>query len=728
MQYLCHRNRKVFYLNLIYKFMRTFLHSHLWISFLLMFGFGVIQLSAQSTSSSRRFSYRDLSSEFIQSDEARRIGDQILLYQRNTGGWPKNIDMSRELSEDEREQVKKDKTKTTDSTIDNGATTQQMYFLAGLYQTTLQPRYKEGFLHGLDYLLSGQYENGGWPQIWPGSHGYHLHITYNDNAIYNILKLFQAVIDEDFPYGGDLVDDAMRGRLKKSFDLAIECILESQIKVNGKPTVWCQQYDEKTLLPASARAFELPSYCSSESAPLVRLLMSLPDPDKRVKEAVHAAMKWFDTYKLTGLRYTRSQKGSGGQANARLYEDPEARPIWARYYDLQYSEPFVCDRDGLPRRRLEQIGTERRNGYKWFDTAPASLYAQYNEWADKYDKKHKLRISLDTPGANKTGKIDLYRKPAIKLSDFDVVVKAGESIQKAIEKAPDQPEKPFKIFVKNGIYNQKVIIDKPNIVLVGEDKDSTRIFLAETSKTIQVPEYRGKKIPMGVIVLMEEADHCLISNLTVYNNYGTTVEPTTAHQMAIFGRATHTIILNCNVWSDGNDALALWAPEGNGMYYHADLELRSPGVDFLCPRGWCYVTRSKFIGDGRAMIWHDGRGDMSKKLVIKDSEFDAKNPTILGRYHHDHQVLMLNCHLSQRIMDTNIQYAYTDKVLDPCPWGNRVYFYNCTRQGGHGNWMDNNLDQAEGKPFYHTVTAQWTFNKKWDPEQEIRDLWYVVAY
>ena len=32
----------------------------------------------------------------------------------------------------------------------------------------------------------------------------------------------------------------------------------------------------------------------------------------------------------------------------RQVEDPQAKPIWARYYYLKYCEPYVCDRDGLP--------------------------------------------------------------------------------------------------------------------------------------------------------------------------------------------------------------------------------------------------------------------------------------------------------------------------------------------------------------------------------------------
>ena len=323
---------------------------------------------------------------------------------------------------------------------------------------------------------------------------------------------------------------------------------------------------------------------------------------------------------------------------------------------------------------------------------------------------------------------DMDRKPQVNPRLFDVVVRPGESIQQAIEQAPDDGARPFKILLQNGIYRQKVIIDKPNIVLVGEDRDSTRLILAETGQTITVPEYKGKKVHMGVIVLTEEADNCVISGLTVYNNYGTTVEETTVHQMAIYGRATRTIIVNCNVWADGNDALSLWAPGGEGMYYHADLDIRCPGVDFLCPRGWCYATRCTFYGDSRAILWHDGRGEKSKKLVVTDSSFDAKTPTLLGRYHHDHQIYLLGCQLSSQILDTNIQYAYSDKVLDPCPWGNRVYYYNCTREGGAGHWLDDNLHEAEGAPEAYEITPQWTFDNRWDPEQRIQDLWSVIGY
>lgn len=665
--------------------------------------------------------------DFFKTEEARRIGQQLILWQRCTGGWPKNIDMVTPMTNEQKQKVAADKQLTDDSTIDNGATTQQMRFLARLFQQTGDKQTREAFIRGVEFLLSGQYEDGGWPQFWPNPHGYQVHITFNDDAIYNTMVMLRDMVQMKEPYQGKLTDKKLRQRMQKAFDIGVECILATQIRVDGQPTIWCQQHDHETLKPAKARAYELPSYGPQESASLVQLLMQLPNPDERVKQAVHGAMRWFDKYKLTGLRLIRTGWREG-TPDVKLVKDEHGGPLWARYYDLEHCEPYVCDRDGVPRRRLEDIGHERRNGYSWYGSHPAELYPLYNEWADRYDPAHKVNISLSTKGANENGTLLMYnyRKPQRSL--FDAVVGPEESIQAAIEQAPKPAEKPYKILILKGEHHEKVIIDRPNIVLVGEQRDSTLLVLAETAKTQTIREYHGKPVGNGVIVLQEGADDCVISGLTVYNNYGTTVENTTTHQMAIFGRATRTIVINCNVWADGNDALSLWAQGGNGMYYHADLNLRCPGVDFLCPRGWCYATRCRFYGDGRAIIWHDGRGDKQKKLVITNSTFDAKRPTPLGRYHHDAQFFLVNCQLSQQIMDANISYAYTDKVLDPCPWGQRTYYYNCSREGGHSGWLNNNLQEADNAPDFFGITAEWTFGGEWNPEKHIRELWPVLAY
>ncbi len=323
---------------------------------------------------------------FFKTEEAVRVGHQVVAYQRVTGGWPKNINMSVPMTPQQLDSVKAEKWRRDDSTTDNGATNREMHFLAKLYQATGDTIWLEPFRRGVEYLLSGQYPGGGWPQFWPENHGYQIHITYNDNAMVNTLNMLRDISASVAPYT-DMIDKATALRIDSAFAKGIECILATQIRdADGNLTVWCQQHDRETLLPAPARSYELPSYCSSESAGIVRLLISLPAPDARVREAVHGAMRWFDTHKLTGVRLERHY-GDGG--DTRLVSDPdEPLPLWARFYDLEKGEPYVCDRDGVPRKSLEEIGHERRNGYGWYNRAPLDLYPLYAEWCALYDPEH----------------------------------------------------------------------------------------------------------------------------------------------------------------------------------------------------------------------------------------------------------------------------------------------------------------------------------------------------
>ena len=225
---------------------------------------------------------RQTDETFYKTDEARRIGEQLMLYQRVTGGWPKNINMVTPLTQEQREQVMADKHRTDDSTTDNDATNIQMHFLARLFHATHDKNVRESFCKAVEYLLSGQYENGGWPQFWPNPHGYQVHITYNDDAMVNTMLLLREVAEAKAPFEPALTSKELLKRVGKAFEKGVECILKTQICVNGQLTVWCQQHDRDNFLPAPARAFELPSFCSQESASIVSLLMSLPHPDDQV--------------------------------------------------------------------------------------------------------------------------------------------------------------------------------------------------------------------------------------------------------------------------------------------------------------------------------------------------------------------------------------------------------------------------------------------------------------
>jgi len=325
------------------------------------------------------------SADWYGGTDAVRVADNVLLYQRDSGGWPKNIDMAAVLSAEQKEKLRVAK-RETDSTIDNGATATQMIFLSRVFNATKQERFKEAFVRGLDFLLAAQYANGGWPQFFPNPKGYQAHVTFNDNAMVNVLNLMRDVTRAASAYA--FVDEERRERAGLAVTRGIECILKCQVVVNGNRTVWCAQHDEKTLAPAPARSYEKISLSGSESAGIVRFLMGVEKPDARVNESIESAMKWFETSKLTGIRQVQNPDPSLPKGYDKvIVADPNATPLWARFYEIGSNRPIFCGRDGVIKYSLAEIEYERRVGYGWYGDAPAKLLSEdYPRWRERNRK------------------------------------------------------------------------------------------------------------------------------------------------------------------------------------------------------------------------------------------------------------------------------------------------------------------------------------------------------
>jgi PelA/Pel-15E family pectate lyase len=314
--------------------------------------------------------------------EAITIADNVLLYQRNTGGWPKNIPMHQELTERDRQIIRADKDKTDDSTLDNGATYLEMLYLAKVYNKTYTAKYKDAFLKALRYMIAAQYPNGGWPQYYPLRKGYHTHITYNDNLMVNAMRILKGIAERDKLF--TFVDDsALIKQCIEAFDRGVSCIIKTQYRQNDRLTAWCAQHDENTLAPAKARTYELPSLSGSESADIVMLLMEIRKPNPEIKKAIAAAVEWFEKVKITGIKLG-TQTDSEGRRDRCAVSDPSAPAIWARFYELDNNRPFFCDRDGIRKYALSEIGYERRNGYGWYTYGPQEVIDQYKEYLKKH--------------------------------------------------------------------------------------------------------------------------------------------------------------------------------------------------------------------------------------------------------------------------------------------------------------------------------------------------------
>ncbi len=313
----------------------------------------------------------------LRPDQVTEIADNFLAYQNEDGGWPKNLDWLGVLDADS---VKRTLTpRYRESTVDNRNTYPQIEYLAQVYTLTGIDKYRQGAEKGIGYILNTQNASGGW-RGWDVDA-----ITFNDDVTTGAMDLMLRVKEGREPFAW--ADAAVREKAARSFERALDVTLRCQIVVDGVKTAWCQQHDHRTLAPVKARTYELPCITPFESSDVVLFLMSLENPDRRVIEAVKSAVAWLRKAALEGFRIERVPVAESEITNHEypynlvVAEDPSAKPIWARFYEVDSRViPFLCNRDGIKVYKLSDVLPERRMGYSWYGYWPEKVFAAYPAW------------------------------------------------------------------------------------------------------------------------------------------------------------------------------------------------------------------------------------------------------------------------------------------------------------------------------------------------------------
>ncbi len=319
--------------------------------------------------------------------EIEKIADNILLFQKDNGGWAKNYDMQAILSFEQVDKVIKAKG-VLNTTFDNGATHSQTGYLAEVFLKTRKEKYREAFIKGVEYILSSQYSNGGWPQYFPDTSGYRKYITFNDGAMIGIMQLLYRIVSTNSLY--EFIPKELIIRIEIAFKKGLECILNLQIIENNKLLVWCQQHDNVTLEPQNARTFEPASICNGESSEIVLFLMQLENPNDRIINSVKNAVKWFEESAINGIRVERVNAPKidfqyhTSTWDRVLVQDEDAPRIWTRFYELKTHVPMFCRRDGRVVYKLSEVARERRTGYSWYHYAPERVLEEYLIWRVKW--------------------------------------------------------------------------------------------------------------------------------------------------------------------------------------------------------------------------------------------------------------------------------------------------------------------------------------------------------
>ena len=321
--------------------------------------------------------------------EARAMADTIVSFQTPSGGWSKNQDRSGPARLRGQRYANDAETMALDTgnfdaphdrfwtfvgTLDNGATTAEMRFL-GRVQAQLPGKdgdaYRASISRAIAYLLMAQYPNGGWPQNYPLEGGFHDGITFNDNAVAEA-----AMILEDIAEGRpefSFVPGELRRQAGAASARAIRPILDAQVVVDGKKTIWPQQVDAMTLAPISARNYEMPSLAGAESSEVLLFLMRQPNPSPEIRAAVDAGVAWLKAHAIYGKAFTKLSADEG----RKLIDKPGAGPIWSRNYDIRTGKPIFGDLDQSIHDDVNEISKGRRNGYSWYNAAPQKALDAY---------------------------------------------------------------------------------------------------------------------------------------------------------------------------------------------------------------------------------------------------------------------------------------------------------------------------------------------------------------
>jgi len=318
-------------------------------------------------------------------DQYREIADNLLRFQNPDGGWPKNIDWLGRL---DRDVVLSRLTNfEKPSTFDNRNTYPQIEYLAQVFQRTGEEKYREAATRGLMFILSSQNASGGWRGADVDA------ITFNDDVMTGVMHLLLDIVQGKDYFSWVAADT--RTSLEKALDRAVDVTLRCQIVVDGTKTGWCQQHDHQTLEPVKARRYELPSITAMETSGIVEFLMRLDPSRPGVTFAIQDAVAWLGKSALRGIRLERHPVGSrleGEEADGRddvlSVDDPDAPPVWARYYEIDTNRPFFANRDGIKVYSLADVEQERRIGYAWYGYWPEKiLHEDYPRWLESRELK-----------------------------------------------------------------------------------------------------------------------------------------------------------------------------------------------------------------------------------------------------------------------------------------------------------------------------------------------------
>ncbi|TZF86137.1 pectin esterase (plasmid) [Pedobacter sp. BS3] len=224
------------------------------------------------------------------------------------------------------------------------------------------------------------------------------------------------------------------------------------------------------------------------------------------------------------------------------------------------------------------------------------------------------------------------------------------TIQEAVNSVRDLSQKQVRIYIKNGIYPEKLVIPswKTHISLIGESKEHTII----TGNDFSGKPFPGGKDPYGntkfstytSCTVLVQGNYFTAENLTIQNTAGRV-----GQAVALHVEADCTVIKNCRILGNQD---TLYTATGNSRQYYRD----------------CYVegTTDFIFGEATAVFDNCTIKSLSNSYITA-----AATPA--GR---SFGFVFINCRL---IADTAVTKVYLGRPWRP--YAKTVFIH--TEMGGH---------------------------------------------
>ena len=250
------------------------------------------------------------------------------------------------------------------------------------------------------------------------------------------------------------------------------------------------------------------------------------------------------------------------------------------------------------------------------------------------------------------------------------------------------------IVVKNGLYNEHVMIKANYIALIGQSRAGTRIELNLPRAVWYAAN--GTNTGTGVINIGNNIHDIVIANMYIRNTFEGSEDYTEVIRSET--GSTKLWFINCDVLCLWKDTFAPWGKAG-GMYYVSDCHFRGT-IDTFCPRGYCYTKDCRFTETkSSSPIWHEGVATEDQKLVIQGGSVHSE---------YNKQVKLQNSQNYAKFYYLDVQLSDSIAELGVSA---TTYFYGVKGLAGL-SWFADKLTLANRK----LIDAAWTFDGKWDPE------------